>query len=190
MSVAAYLRKSGVPKQYCDISLDDFAYIANFNAERHAAFTKFLAERAEQVTTGKSIIFSGSSGTGKTKAASYVTRVMAEKFNGVCAFLDMDDIYELISNSWKTEEAKEARDRKLFNSDLLIMDNIPHSLNKSRDIREVMPLIIRKREDNGLKTIITTAIPQNKWVHTFGEDAVSLFSRYFTEIPLPELKRN
>lgn len=182
MSREQYFRQIGIPSNLIN---------AEFIVDRDPSdrlkkiadgVSAYLANASKD---SKSMIFYGPYGSGKTFTATHILKHMAYKKYFTSWFLTLDDVYELVSESWKNEEAKKNRDVKLFLSQCLLIDNIPHALNKSRDVKEVLPIILRKRLASGGITYLTTAVDPKEWKYVFGSELISLFAENFQSVSMP-----
>ena len=178
----------GIPKKFAAMSVDDIDTSYAPYEKIKKGVQKYCDNLAKEngIFNAPSLLITGTYGSGKSMIAALVLKQFLGKHYASSWFLTLDDVYELVSESWKSDENKDYRDKKLFNSRALVIDNIPHSLNKSREIKEVLPLILRKRATNGGVTIITTAEPTNMWSKVFGVELISLLSEDFLRVEMPE----
>ncbi len=184
MSKEAYFKQIGIPANLISAEFspqDDPTGRLNKIIE---GVNKYLETASKD---SKSIIFHGQYGSGKTFVATQILKHMAYKKYFTSWFLTLDDVYELVSESWKNDEAKKNRDNKLFLSQCLLIDNIPQALNKSRDIKEVLPIILRKRLASGGITYLTTAVDPKEWKFVFGNELLSLFGENFQKVSMPNI---
>jgi len=177
----------GIPAKFAKMGLDQVDTTHKPYEKIKKGLEKYFAnlDKENGIFEAPSLIITGPFGSGKSMVASLVLKQFLGKHYASSWFLTMDEVYELIGESWKSEENKDFRDKKLFSSRALVIDNIPHCFNKSRDVKEVLPLVLRKRSANGVITIVTTAEPDNTWLRVFGPELISLFAEDFLRVEMP-----
>lgn len=128
MIVADFERKIGkaeIPIRFRDRSLQ--TYIPENQGQQHALdFANTFANEFENVlTTGRSAIFCGKPGTGKTHLAVGIA-LHAMKINKLCGFTTVQRAIRRIKDSWKKDSEESESDviNLYVYPDLLIIDEI------------------------------------------------------------------
>ena len=124
----AKIGKAAIPERFKDRTLD--SYIAKTSGQQTAlAFCKEYANNFDEVLkTGRSAIFCGRVGTGKTHLAIGIAlSIMQQQRSPV--FVTVQRLIRRVKDSWHTKEETESEVIEAFASpDLLILDEIGLSL--------------------------------------------------------------
>ena len=121
---AAKIGSAAIPERFKDRTLD--SYVAKTSGQQKAlAFAKEYAENFDQVIkTGRSAIFVGKPGTGKTHLAIGIAlSIMQQQRSPV--FVTVQRLIRRVKDSWRTKEETESDVINAFASpDLLILDEV------------------------------------------------------------------
>lgn len=142
---------------------------------------KFIAEIREN---GLGLFFTGNYGSGKTQAATYVLERLVRDRNASVYVTDLDGVNDLLVN--KDDASRSQKDKYLFKTDVLFIDSLPKMLNKSRDPKEVLATILRKRIEFNKITFLASHLSLEKISNLFGEEVASLLNQCIIEISLPK----
>lgn len=119
------LRQAGIPERFKDRSLD--SYIPENQGQKHALdFANTFANEFDNVLqTGRSAIFCGKPGTGKTHLAVGIA-LHAMKLNKLCGFTTVQRAIRRIKDSWRkdSDESESEVINLHVSPDLLIIDEI------------------------------------------------------------------
>lgn len=136
---------------------------------------------------GVGLLFVGSSGSGKSTYSSIVLKNLIVKHNIYAYIMSLDSVLELQVDSWKDKLHKFSRDKKLYQSTILLLDNIENFSSKSRDHREVLSGLIKKRIDSGKITFVTSSLNDEELKNFLGKDLDNILKSCIIKIGLPKI---
>lgn len=173
--------KAGIPTSFFGSKFSDYVlspellkvaknYVRNFPAmfDQNIGFT-----------------ISGAAGTGKTMLASIVAKYVSALYVKNVRLIQLDDFILLQNKSWMEEDAKLLYDAILSNTALLIVDDIPKTTNKSKDVAGFIHQIAKTRSRIGKPVIYTTSYTPDNLANLIGRDVVK---ELLENSPLIEIK--
>jgi DNA replication protein DnaC len=173
-------RKLGIGENYFDLTFSDF-----HNQKVVKLCQNYLENFEQFCSNGLGLLFTGISGSGKTMLASMILMELVKTRGVVGSCLDLEQVLYLIGNQWKDEERKAEINRKLFLAPILMLDNVPFTLTKTRDVNEIMFLILSRRMKINRPTIITTIYDEDEMLRSFSKELRSLLTECTITVKLP-----
>lgn len=164
---------NGFGKQYVDVAINDL--------------------KASPRTISRSLIFSGTVGSGKTYFACAIANEFISRGMNVCYLKTKQYLDNVIKDSFtkdedKVKELKKKRDylngfNKNFkdNCHLLVLDELGYEYQKADNnfaLAEIKDLL-RNRAEKSLPTIITTNFMLDELTRTYEEELVSMFAQSY-----------
>lgn len=175
-------KKLGIGENFFNLTFSDF-----HNYKVSKLCQNYVANFDKFSSTGSGLIFSGVPGSGKTMLGSLILMELVKKRNIVGSCLDLEQVIYLISNQWKDEDQKEKINRKLFLAPILMLDNIPYTLTKSRDINEILYLILSRRLKINKPTLLTTSLSEDKLKTSLSKEVRSILTECTYTVALPDI---
>jgi DNA replication protein DnaC len=146
--------QANIPIKYWFLEMEkDFSGFPGLKKE----YQEYVSDLKNSYHTGKSILFSGFFGSGKTFAATNILKRAAEK-NYSCLYVTLNDIvYSVINN---TAEDKSASRQELLLVDFLVIDEFdPRHMGSEQGAElfgRIFEDVFRSRIQNNLPTILCT----------------------------------
>lgn len=177
-----YLTALGIERKFINLTFE------NFHDKEIANFCKaYIVNFKKMREIGQGLLISGCTGSGKTMLASLILKNLVNRLGILGYVLNMDQIAELLGEYWKDDSKAENRNLKLYSSMVLIIDNYPTLSSRSRDSREILAQLVRKRMANNVITILTTPLKPSELAAHSGDELRSLLSEAMHLVELPEV---
>ena len=164
----AKINGAAIPERFKDRTLD--SYIAKTTGQKKAlAFAKEYAENFDQVIkTGRSAIFVGKVGTGKTHlAVGIALSIMQQQRSPV--FVTVQRLIRRVKDSWRTKEETESEVIDAFASpDLLILDEVGVQFGSEFE-KQLLFDVLNERYEKLKPSILLSNIPSEQLSDYLGE---------------------
>ena len=164
----AKIGKAAIPDRFKDRTLD--SYIAKTSGQQTAlAFCKEYANNFDEVLkTGRSAIFCGRVGTGKTHLAIGIAlSIMQQQRSPV--FVTVQRLIRRVKDSWHTKEETESEVIEAFASpDLLILDEIGVQFGSEFE-KQILFDVLNERYEKLKPSILLSNIPKEQLGEYLGE---------------------
>ena len=157
-----------IPERFKDRTLD--SYIAKTSDQKTAlAFAKEYAENFDQVMkTGRSAVFVGKVGTGKTHLSVGIALSIMEQQRSPL-FTTVQRLVRRVKDSWRTKEETESEVIEAFASpDLLILDEIGVQFGSEFE-KQILFDVLNERYEKLKPSILLSNIPREQLGEYLGE---------------------
>ena len=164
-------------KKFCEAFIDKY-----FNPDRSKNEKKSLQQGESD---RKSIVFSGSTGVGKTYLSNCIAKVLLDRYYSVI-YLSAKELFETLVkvNIEKSEEQKYLLlAKEVYECDMLIIDDLGSELFNHFTTSEFFH-IINRRINTERSTIISTNLSLDKMRDTYSERVTSRIRKNFIYIRL------
>jgi len=165
---AAKIGSAAIPERFKDRTLD--SYIAQTSGQQKAlAFAKEYAKNFDQVIkTGRSAIFVGKPGTGKTHLAIGIAlSIMQQQRQPV--FVTVQRLIRRVKDSWQTKAETEGEVIDAFASpDLLILDEVGVQFGSEFE-KQLLFDVLNERYEKLKPSILLSNIPSEQLADYLGE---------------------
>ena len=162
------IKGAAIPERFKDRTLD--SYVAQTSGQQKAlAFAKEYAENFDQVIkTGRSAIFVGKVGTGKTHlAVGIALSIMQQQRSPV--FVTVQRLIRRVKDSWRTKEETESEVINAFASpDLLILDEVGVQFGSEFE-KQILFDVLNERYEKLKPSILLSNIPSEQLSDYLGE---------------------
>ena len=154
------LKSAGIPERYRQLTLDtyetDFAGVHSTQRSALVTARRFVDEYPVD-TAGKGLLFTGSSGLGKTHLAVGVLRRLIQERGARGLFCDYRELLKEIQNSYNPQVRTTELDllRPVFSAEVLVLDDLG-AQKPNEWVWDTVALILNSRYNDNLTTIITT----------------------------------
>ncbi len=156
-----------IPERFKDRTLD--SYIAKTSNQKTAlAFAKEYAENFDEVMkTGRSVVFCGRVGTGKTHLAVGIALSIMKQHSPL--FTTVQRLVRRVKDSWRTKEETESEVIEAFASpDLLILDEIGVQFGSEFE-KQILFDVLNERYEKLKPSILLSNIPKEQLGEYLGE---------------------
>ena len=164
----AKIKGAAIPERFKDRTLD--SYVAKTSGQKKAlAFAKEYAENFDQVLkNGRSAIFVGRVGTGKTHlAAGIALSIMQQQRSAL--FVTVQRLIRRVKDSWRTKEETESDVINAFASpDLLILDEVGVQFGSEFE-KQLLFDVLNERYEKLKPSILLSNIPNEQLSDYLGE---------------------
>ena len=165
---AAKIGSAAIPERFKDRTLE--SYVAKTSGQKKAlAFAKEYAENFDQVLkNGRSAIFTGKVGTGKTHlAVGIALSIMQQQRSAL--FVTVQRLIRRIKDSWRTKEETESDVVNAFASpDLLILDEVGVQFGSEFEKQQLFD-VLNERYEKLKPSILLSNIPSEQLSDYLGE---------------------
>ena len=165
---AAKIGSAAIPERFKDRTLD--SYVAKTSGQKKAlAFAKEYADNFDQVMrTGRSAVFVGKVGTGKTHlAVGIALSIMQQQKSPV--FVTVQRLIRRVKDSWRTKEETETEVINAFAlPDLLILDEVGVQFGSEFE-KQVLFDVLNERYEKLKPSILLSNIPSEQLSDYLGE---------------------
>lgn len=165
---AAKIGSAAIPERFKDRTLD--SYVAKTSGQKKAlAFAREYAENFDQVMrTGRSAVFVGKVGTGKTHlAVGIALSIMQQQKSPV--FVTVQRLIRRVKDSWRTKEETETEVINAFAlPDLLILDEVGVQFGSEFE-KQVLFDVLNERYEKLKPSILLSNIPSEQLSDYLGE---------------------
>lgn len=135
--------------------------------------------------TGGNLLFTGSTGVGKTFLTNCIARELIDRFVSVI-YLSSHDLFEIFSKykfSYDTEEEVEDNYRHILDCEMLIIDDLGTEVNNTF-VSSQLFYCINERINRRKGTIISTNLSMDALRDTYSDRVTSRLMSHYTTIPL------
>ena len=165
---AAKIGSAAIPERFKNRTLD--SYVAKTSGQKKAlAFAREYAENFDQVIkTGRSAVFVGKVGTGKTHlAVGIALSIMQQQKSPV--FVTVHRLIRRVKDSWRTKEETETEVINAFAlPDLLILDEVGVQFGSEFE-KQVLFDVLNERYEKLKPSILLSNIPSEQLSDYLGE---------------------
>lgn len=169
---AAWLARIGranIPERFKDRSLASFC--ARNDGQKYAlTFAKDFADSFSSKATGRSAIFSGNVGTGKTHLAVGIALHVMRDYGKSAVFITVQRLIRTVRDTWrKDSDASEIEAIRTFSGpDLLILDEVGIQAGSENE-RQILFDVLNERYENRKSTLLLTNLSVSECKHYLGE---------------------
>lgn len=178
-----WLLNAGVNTEYQRLSWDDMKTV-NKNAEDAVLGYADNAEYNVRIGRGL-ILWSGSTGTGKTLLASVLMKtLMVKGYDGY--FTQFNEMIDTFTAGWRDEGERAWFIKRVRNAPILVVDDIgKESKGRSNYVDSMFDMVMRHRVASGLPTIITTNLTPDDLASGYGRFVNSLLTEQCEKVEVP-----
>lgn len=161
---------AGVGVTYQRLSWDD--YVGDEDVLNLCA--KYVDNAPQYVSRGTGIILHGSFGSGKTLAMNLLIKQLIHKGYD-CYATTFASMIELFTAGWRSPEEQQWFQRKVVQSDVLLLDDLGRELKRNNKLSEsTFDDVLRTRVQGGKVTFITTNLSRGEMKEGYGSAVLSL----------------
>ncbi|MGH9377424.1 MAG: ATP-binding protein [Terriglobia bacterium] len=156
--------QSRIPRRYEQCAFENFDILKDRltgQPNNYLAAAKLNAQKfVEEYPLEVGLLFSGSTGVGKTHLAVAVIRELTLSKSVPCIFYDFRDLLKAIQDSWNpVAQTSELRVlQPVLDAEVLLLDDVA-ALNPSDWVKDTLGHIINSRYNQKKITLITTTLP-------------------------------
>jgi DNA replication protein DnaC len=163
------LGESGIPVRFMDRTLEKFEAKNEGQKSAHAFATEYAEKFSEILKTGRSAIFCGKPGTGKTHLSVGIG-LSVMKRGGIVLFTTVQRMMRRIKDAWRKDSDESESDVvSLFSSpDLMIIDEIGVQFGSDFE-RNAMFDVLNERYENRLPTLLLSNLSPSEVKVFLGE---------------------
>lgn len=145
---------SGIPPRFADKSFDNYSPANPASRVALTAAKKYAEAFDAQSRQGRSLVFAGGPGTGKTHLATAIGQHVIRQFQAVVLFGTVSQALRRIKDTYRKDSEKTESDviRAMTDCDLLILDEIGAQIGSEHE-KQLMFEILNERYQ-GLKSTI------------------------------------
>lgn len=137
---------------------------------------QYLGNHYHFVRNGIGVMFIGEFGAGKTMLACLVAKALIRLGYDVF-FTTFQGMTQLFTSGWKSEDDKALFERRVVNSDVLVLDDIGKEYRTKTNMSEsLFDHVLRQRVLNARPTFITANDDPEALRHGYGSAVISLIS--------------
>lgn len=140
-----------IPTRFVEKSLDNFAVKDAWQAQAKAKVKNYIDNLEQYADQGRSLIFLGNVGTGKTHLAVSLLKAFLQK-GGSGVFLSVSDLILDIRDSWGKGSARE-KIELYASADLLVLDEVGVQAGTENE-RQILFSIINRRYNEVKPTVL------------------------------------
>lgn len=164
------LRFSAIPVRFQNKSFADFTAETEEKRSRKETCEKYAAEFPKNLAKGTSMIFCGSTGTGKTHLACSIANKIIHEHSATALFISVVDAVRTVKESYsKTSQTTEREAIASFTvPDLLILDEVGVQYGTDSE-RLILTEIINKRYEATKPSILISNLEIDALIHFLGD---------------------
>ena len=173
-----YYLLCGIKAAWHSKTLHDFTN----DAKAKKIVVKYLLKEKQMLTDGIGLFLWGANGTGKTHLAMCAAQQLIADGYKVRVF-SVDDVVDLFTSSWHSDEDKRTFDTVLRNTDFLFIDDFGKNLDKDGKpielpdfVKRVLESVIRYRVQMHRPIWFTSNTEPSYVKEVFSEDIASLLN--------------
>lgn len=178
----------GIPKRFCDKTLDDFeTYGKNSLADVKEFVQNYIDHLSQNIEENRGICFMGSNGVGKSFLSCIIMReVYRHRYS--CRRVTFSSYIGAYTQSWgasKTEKEvlEDELHEKYKGVEFLVLEEIGKEID-SKIAKPILEDLLRYREEHGLTTVICTNLTADLLRSEYGESIISLINGNMTVISI------
>lgn len=183
---SASLVMMGVPRRFCDKTLDDFNTYGKKSLKSIKTFiTDYIDNLDDNVEDNRGICFMGSNGVGKSLLSCIILKEMY-KHRYSCRRVTFSSYITAYTESWGANKSeKDVLESELFEKykgvEFLVLEEIGKEID-SKIAKPILEDLLRYREEHGLLTIICTNLTPQTLKESYGASVCSLINGNMTVI--------
>jgi len=177
----------GVPKRFCDITIDDFDTFGKKSLSAVKEFAaEYLADLGTNLSEGRGICFIGSNGVGKSFLSCILLRE-AYRRRYSCRRVTFSSYISAYTESWGTHDKneKEVMEQDLYEKykgvEFLVLEEIGKEID-SKIAKPILEDLLRYREERSLSTVVCTNLTPAAIKEYYGTSVCSLINGTMTVI--------
>lgn len=150
------LGRACIPQRFMKKTFENFETKTTAQTETKKVIQDYAEHFEENLKHGRSMIFMGAVGTGKTHlAVSLLRTIIAEGYSGL--FVSAGDLITDVRDTWRTTSEKTTKEviKHYVDIDLLVIDEIGVQRGTENE-REVLFTVINQRYNNVTPTVLLT----------------------------------
>ncbi len=159
--IAHTFHRCGIPPKYQDVSLE--SYRRHFSGAdpslefAHRIAQGFADNYPHMITPGRGLMFSGSSGLGKTHLAVSILKVLVLEKGCIGRFCYYQQLLKDIQNSWNAQTSTTELQvlEPVFNAEVLVLDDLG-SVKPTDWVWDTVSMVLNTRYNQKRMTIVTT----------------------------------
>lgn len=161
---------SGVGVTYQRLSWDDYVG----DEDVLALCAKYVDNAPQYVSRGVGLLLYGSFGSGKTLAMNLLIKQLIHKGYD-CYATTFASMIELFASGWRSPEEQKWYQRKVVQTDVLLLDDLGRELRTDSKLSEsTFDDVLRTRVQTGKVTFITTNLSPGEMKRGYGSAVLSL----------------
>lgn len=161
---------AGVGVTYQRLSWDD--YVGDESVLELCA--KYVDNAPQYVSRGTGLVLHGTFGSGKTLAMNLLIKQLVHKGYD-CYATTFASMIELFTAGWRSPEEQAWFQRKVVQSDVLLLDDLGRELKRNSKLSEsTFDDVLRTRVQSGKVTFITTNLSPGEMKEGYGSAVLSL----------------
>jgi len=157
--VLSVMDRRGFSKYLTRLSMDDYTVPEEDGGTKaRRVVEKYIDKADEMLDNGVGIFFAGPTGVGKSMLATIIVKEVIKTATRRPSplLVNCDQLIQSTNDMWfREKEAGVIPLKKICETDLLVIDDIPNTLNNSRDVYKIIEEVLARRNPNNLPTIIT-----------------------------------
>lgn len=183
----ASLVMMGVPKKFCDSTIDSFDTFGKKSLKDVKNFIgDYIDNLVDNVENNRGICFIGSNGVGKSFLSCIILRE-AYRHRYSCRRVTFSSYIIAYTESWNTrnKDEKDVLETELYEKykgvEFLVLEEIGKEID-SKIAKPILEDLLRYREENGLVTLICTNMTPKDIKDSYGASICSLINGNMTVI--------
>ena len=178
----------GVPKYFCDRTLEDFDTYGKTSLKAVKDFVEtYIENLPENIEANRGICFMGSNGVGKSMLSCIILKE-AYRHRYSCRRATFSTYIGAYTESWGVSKSeRDALEADLYDKykgvEVLVLEEIGKEID-SKIAKPILEDLLRYREEHGLVTIICTNLTPDLLRTEYGESIISLINGNMTVIEI------
>lgn len=161
---------AGIGVSYQRLSWDD--YVGD-PAVRELC-EKYVGNSSQYVSRGVGMVLHGDVGSGKTLAMNLLIKSLIHQ-GYHCYATTFASMIELFTAGWRSPDEQRWFQRKVVQSDVLLLDDLGRELKRNNKLSEsTFDDVLRSRVQTGKVTLITTNLTEDEMAEGYGSAVLSL----------------
>jgi len=170
MRIESLLRRSMIPSRFSKYTFDTYI-VKNEDQKKKKEFCEKYANSFEEVSqNGTSLVFCGTTGTGKTHLSCAIANTVITRFNRSAVFLSVIRAIRQVKETYSKSNDKTEQEAIdwFLNPDLLILDEVGVQFCTNAE-KVILFEIVNERYQNRKPTIIISNLTPQELEHYVGE---------------------